>query len=344
MEFNKEFIIDLKSNKRKSNKEICKILNVSENKLSKYLKENNISFKEKNYELMKSMFLKGETIKGMSKICGCTEGAIRYNLIKFGLIEDTRIVKKCCVCGKESKNVESLKGKLYCKKHYNHIYRYGKIIEYTIYDNNEYDVKSGIVYMKLKNSKGELRGIVEFDEEFLCKVTKYKWYLKNSKPRYAVTKGINKNSPISMQDVIMDNLNIKHHPIKKYDHIDNNGLNNKVSNLRIVTHQENAMNMSMKNTNTSGVVGVCRYKQDVDLKWDASITYNYKSIWFGRSTIFDEAVKMRIIGEANYFKEYSNNYNPSTNTIQLNYISQDDDKQTFIESDLKGNILKFEKY
>jgi hypothetical protein len=103
------------------------------------------------------------------------------------------------------------------------------------------------------------------------------------------------------------------------------------------------MNMSKKITNSSGVVGVQRYSADSIPKWDASITYNYKSIWLGRDVSFDKMVIARIKGEAEYFGEYSNNFCILTNTIQLNYISHDDNKQTFIECDLQGEIIKFEK-
>ena len=66
-------------------------------------------------------------------------------------------------------------------------------------------------------------------------------------------------------------------------------------------------------------------------------------IRLGTRYSFDEAVKIRLIEESKLFKEHSNNFNHESQTLQLTYYSHDDSKQTFIESDLQGNIIKFEK-
>lgn len=54
------------------------------------------------------------------------------------------------------------------------------------------------------------------------------------------------------------------------DHLDGNGLNNKLSNLRIVTEQWNSHNQKMKSTNTSGKTGVHLKKEKSGyLRWIA---------------------------------------------------------------------------
>ena len=53
------------------------------------------------------------------------------------------------------------------------------------------------------------------------------------------------------------------------DHIDGDGLNNKWSNLRNVTHRENAKNQKLFKNNTSGVSGVC-FRKDSG-KWRSLI-------------------------------------------------------------------------
>jgi len=58
------------------------------------------------------------------------------------------------------------------------------------------------------------------------------------------------------------------------DHIDNDKLNNNVSNLRWCTQKENCQNRSMRNDNTSGTKGVSWHKQHK--KWQANIMVNGK--------------------------------------------------------------------
>jgi hypothetical protein len=42
------------------------------------------------------------------------------------------------------------------------------------------------------------------------------------------------------------------------DHIDQNGLNNKISNLRIVPRNINSRNSKLRKDNSSGYIGICR--------------------------------------------------------------------------------------
>jgi len=259
-------------------------------------------------------------------------------------------MKKCDVCNKTEYETKVYKGERYgynylCRRHYLQLNRHGKIYDRTIYDSNEYIERVDDYEIKLFSRNQEHVASAYIDKIHIDKVRSLKWYLKKSNGSigYCVTKGLNKNSPVSIQDFILDNLDSNYSPINKYDHIDNNGLNNLESNLRLVTSQQNSMNMSKKSTNTSGVTGVKIYKADKNIKWDATITYKYNDIWLGRSELLDDAVKLRFKAESEHFKEYSPNYNPTTNTLQLTYISKDDNTKTFIEADLQGNIINFTK-
>ena len=68
-------------------------------------------------------------------------------------------------------------------------------------------------------------------------------------------------------------------PINEIDHRDGNGSNNKISNLRHATHEENCQNMPLKTTNTSGATGVSWSK--LHSRWEAYIWRCYKKKYLG---------------------------------------------------------------
>ena len=63
------------------------------------------------------------------------------------------------------------------------------------------------------------------------------------------------------------------------DHIDGNRINNKISNLRPCTHQENQFNRDKSNNNTSGFKGVSWDKRGK--KWKSEIRNNGKKMYLG---------------------------------------------------------------
>lgn len=78
---------------------------------------------------------------------------------------------------------------------------------------------------------------------------------------------------------------------------------NRKSNLRIATKQQNGMNSALSENNTSGVTGVKWHSRDNI--WESCITVNYKRIYLGRYSKFEDAVKARKEAEEKYFGEYS---------------------------------------
>jgi len=286
-----------------------------------------------------------KSIKKLSERFNCGRNYMGKYLLQYNLHEEYCLIhnktpktKKeyCIICGSDNQ-VNRYKGEPYCKKHWNHMVRYGEIIEKTIYDKNDYIFENDIIKIVLRDKKQNINGYCIINKKNYDKVKQYKWYKSYG---YCKTKGIDKDSGICIHNVIMDNLdNID---IIIYDHRDKDRLNNREDNLRLVTNQENSMNMSKKNTNTSGVTGVRQYNNDLDSKWEAGITYKYENIFLGRYFDFDDAVIARLEGEAKYFKEYSPNYNKETNTICLDYISYDSKLHKYIEMSLDGKVLKQE--
>lgn len=88
-----------------------------------------------------------------------------------------------------------------------------------------------------------------------------------------------------------------------YDHIDRNPFNNRRYNLRKVSPQENCLNRSLQQNNTSGVTGV--YFENYTKKWRAHIEYKGVKMFLGRYSDKDEAIKARLRAEKEYFKEFA---------------------------------------
>ena len=86
------------------------------------------------------------------------------------------------------------------------------------------------------------------------------------------------------------------------DHISLDTLDNRSSNLRIVTHQQNQINHSLQRNNSSGVSGVDFYpKSD---KYRARIKVSQQEIHLGYYDRFQEAVQARNVGMECMFGEY----------------------------------------
>lgn len=86
------------------------------------------------------------------------------------------------------------------------------------------------------------------------------------------------------------------------DHIDMDRLNNRRSNLRICTHQQNQINQGLQSNNTSGVAGVRFVKRKN--KFQARIKVSGHTIHLGYYTCFDDAVKARNIAMKCMFGAY----------------------------------------
>lgn len=87
-------------------------------------------------------------------------------------------------------------------------------------------------------------------------------------------------------------------PKHQIDHIDGNGLNNKIQNLRDVPVSEQSKNLSRRETNTSGVTGVTWNKNI--RKWVAQISVNNEAKYLGKFDLFEDAVKIRKEAEKKY--------------------------------------------
>lgn len=144
-----------------------------------------------------------------------------------------------------------------------------------------------------------------FDLEDYEKIKDYCWFIDDR--GYVVTHTLNNKSTIGMHKLLF--------PDSQYvDHIKHVNHDNRKSQLRTCTNQQNSMNKSLQNNNKSGVTGV--YWSNSKNKWIAQIHLNKKHIHLGCFTNFDDAVKIRKEAEEKYFGEYSYD-----NSMKINEVN-----------------------
>ena len=92
-------------------------------------------------------------------------------------------------------------------------------------------------------------------------------------------------------------------PPNQIDHINGNKHDNRIINLRAVTHAENSRNRALDIRNKSGYTGIIYNKKTN--KWLARIGGNDKRVHLGYFDNLEDAVEARRIAEINY------NYHPN---------------------------------
>lgn len=129
------------------------------------------------------------------------------------------------------------------------------------------------------------------DEE---KVKEFKWYVCIDKRGYA--------SVCTARNTPLYRYLLGSPKGAEIDHIDHDRLNNRRSNLRLCTHQQNQINQPLQKNNTSGVSGVSYYPARE--KFRARIKICQHDIHLGYYETFEEAVMARNVGMECMFGEY----------------------------------------
>lgn len=188
-------------------------------------------------------------------------------------------MKTCSICGiseNETRIINS-QGQLYCRKHYLQIRKYGHVVD-TIYDKNEIVFENDVAKIILKNKKCEKVAEAIIDLEDVDKILKYKWHIKkSSNTNYCIT---NQNG----HNIFLHRLILSYDGNMDIDHINHNGLDNRKSNLRIISHSHNLLN---QHNNSNGV------KTLPSGRFSAYIMLNGKTIYLGTFDTFQEAKRVR---------------------------------------------------
>lgn len=87
-------------------------------------------------------------------------------------------------------------------------------------------------------------------------------------------------------------------PEGQIDHINGERADNRIANLRCVSHAENGKNQKLCSKSTTGQIGVHWYKKYH--KWQAHITVNGRTKFLGYFSKIEEAVSARNAASVNY--------------------------------------------
>ena len=135
-----------------------------------------------------------------------------------------------------------------------------------------------------------------FDADQIDEIKHIKWYRCYNK-KYSMAYIANKKG-ITIHRFLVDCP-----PGYEVDHINLDTMDNRRSNLRICTHQQNQCNQPLQKNNTSGVSGVSYYLPRS--KYRARIKVFQQEIHLGYYSTFEEAVQARNVGMQFMFGAYS---------------------------------------
>lgn len=191
---------------------------------------------------------------------------------------------KCEICGRMYRKKLKADGKIVCMKHYTQFRKFGYFKDNssrTPRDKNEIIVKGKIAYICLYDKQYNIIAKAIIDADDVEKVKNIKWRLNNN--GYVIN---NSKSSMFLHRRILSVNDI-------VDHINGNRLDNRKSNLRVVTKSQNQMNVNYR--------GVYQNKD----KWIAKIKLNQKQIHIGTFIYEEEALYARWYAERILFKEFA---------------------------------------
>lgn len=192
---------------------------------------------------------------------------------------------RCDVCEvtDQYKRIRNINGMNLCPKHLTQWYRHKGFNDSTIYKNNDYVINKDYAEIILRNKNCEEvgRAIIDIDDVEKCK--KYKWHARKSHNiTYCIASCAN-NEKIHLHRYV-----IGYSGTDDVDHINRNGLDNRKSNLRVLSHSDNLRNQA---SDRKGI------KKVPSGRYQVCITKMYVEFYIGTFDTYDEALTARINAE-----------------------------------------------
>ena len=168
---------------------------------------------------------------------------------------------------------------------------------------NQYILYNDYAELIIQNKQiGEIRAKIDLEDVERCK--KYTWNVwfdrKNSNKLYVVT--VITIAPKKTKTIMLHRFVMNYDGENQIDHQSTDRLDNRKTNLKVVTSQENMENLPLSPHNKSGYRGVCYNKQTK--KWQAYATKNNKKYHAGYFETVEQAKEAAV---ALRNKLYTNN-------------------------------------
>jgi hypothetical protein len=169
---------------------------------------------------------------------------------------------------------------------------------------NPFEIE-GVVCRRVPLTQGMWAIVFEFAYEWAMQ---WRWYAKESDGSYYAARNIprreraTKFKTIYMHRAI---LGLEPGDPKEGDHKNRDSLDNRHSNLRRATREENSRNLSLRSNNKSGRTGVSWSGEKQ--QWHVAIGVKGKTVYLGCYDDFNLACSIREAAEQFYFGEFSPN-------------------------------------
>lgn len=238
---------------------------------------------------------------------------------------------KCDICGKEltKKKVYRTSGLILCGKHYAQKRSKGRFLDdnpTSCKDPNEYAIdkenNTARIFLYKKGFKIEQEAIIDLED--LDRVIKKKW-------RY--WKGNICTGDLQITRLPYFILNISPRKGKVIDHKNSNPLDNRKSNLRLVTQNENLLNRRILSNNTSEFAGV--WYDNKRHRWAAEIKRDGIKCFLGRHLTRPEAVYARYLAEIIVFKEFRSELNDTNIKKEIAKCSNKSSIKNYVKQRIK---------